>query len=276
MKKKLLLVWMKGQEKKQLAATIRQLTQWFSVDTKERDQIKEKISGYAFVASYGGDGTFLKAARFIASPIPLFGINSDPKHKEGFYAPVTLQTLQQACLALQTNRYKVLPLLRLQAIIDGKPLPYLALNECFVGNKESYLSAHYEIQYKRLRAKQKDSGIIIATPSGSWGWYASAGGTPIPLQSKYAVFLCREPYCGKTIACKIVQGILQRKERLTIVSHMPKGIVSLDSAMVFPLPKGKKATIRLAKTPLLMIQFPFFQKTYGLQKKEMRKKYEKK
>ena len=39
----------------------------------------------SMVIAIGGDGTFLRASHFIKDKTLIFGVNSDPSNKEGFY-----------------------------------------------------------------------------------------------------------------------------------------------------------------------------------------------
>ncbi len=226
----------------------------FALILLERDAAKS-LPQADIVLTVGGDGTFLKAARLMKRPIPLLGINPHPETKEGFYAKATLGDLEGRLRLFLSGRHKMVPLPKLQASIDGRRLPFHALNECFFGNEKSYLSAKYVLSVHGKKEFQKSSGLIVATPSGSHAWYASAGGKPIAFDAGRFVYTAREPYCGKVVRCTLHQGTLSARQKLRITSLLDTNILAIDSALCYPVRKNAIVEIKAAKDETLWVTF---------------------
>lgn len=218
-----------------------------------RERMKP-VSGFDLVVSLGGDGTFLKASRYIEDT-PLLGMNRSPKEKEGFYTRANLSTLDERMRQFIQKKHTIIPLVRLQATLGKKQLP-LALNEYFIGAKTSYHSAKYRMCVGNKKEVQKSSGFLVATPSGSHAWYSSMGGVPIDFAEKKIVYMTREPYCGKTITCNLKQGTCSLRQSIG-VTYLLKfgGIVVVDSHECFPIKMNQTVHISASNKRLNWVTF---------------------
>ena len=55
-----------------------------------RDKLNKKLfQNKDLIVVVGGDGTFLRTSHFIFDKTPIFGVNSNPKYKEGFFMSAT-------------------------------------------------------------------------------------------------------------------------------------------------------------------------------------------
>lgn len=178
------------------------------------------------IISIGGDGTLLRAAHFVEKQLVL-GVNANPKQKEGFFLKANLKDFEKKFRLILKNKNKIIKLQRIRAIINKKTKTIPAMNEIYVGSEKPYLVFRCEIHVKNKKEKQKNSGIIIATPAGSYAWARSAGAKSLPIRSKKILFVVREPYSGKLTKSRIKKGITGvNKIKIKATS---KGVVVVDS-----------------------------------------------
>jgi len=87
----------------------------------DREKLSKKLfQNKDLVIAVGGDGTFLRASHFIFDKTPLFGVNSDPKCKEGFFMVATKNDFEKKLKRVLRNNYKIKKLHRLEAYIGNK------------------------------------------------------------------------------------------------------------------------------------------------------------
>jgi NAD+ kinase len=200
----------------------------------------------------GGDGTFLRTSHFITDKTPVLGVNSDAKHKEGFFMRADKDNFSRIFERVIKDKFKITKLTRLETRINNKLIPDLVLNELFFGNKKVYHTSHYTLQGE----PQKSSGVLVGTAAGSNSWIKSAGGKVLPLTSRRFQFIVREPYQGRLTRIKLTKGILNANEKLTIKSGIDNCIVVIDSvSKEFPISKGDIITIKNSKNELRLLDF---------------------
>jgi NAD+ kinase len=130
------------------------------------------------VAVFGGDGTFLYAARLVAgSGIPLLGINLGSL---GFLTEVKLEEIHPAFERLLMGEYR----LEERALLDVKVIRaekvvahFLALNDAVINKGALARIIELEISVNsELVTITRADGLIISTPTGSTAYSMSAGG----------------------------------------------------------------------------------------------------
>lgn len=144
----------------------------------------EAIEGSDMVFSAGGDGTFLKAASFVNTPIPVAGINTDPARSEGnlccYKVDNVCNRFNYALDRLLTGNFQWRLRNRIRVGMvnqDGfwYELPRYALNEVFIAESDASRPSHYNIGIdQHQRESQRSSGIIVCTGTGSSAWHYSA------------------------------------------------------------------------------------------------------
>ena len=130
--------------------------------------------------SIGGDGTMLRAMRFIRdNGIPMIGINSG---RLGFLATLQPQELEKSMTCFSKGEFyieeRILPTVEVDKNTDDELEMFpLALNEVVVSRKNttSMLSIHTEVNGEYLNNYWAD-GLIVGTPTGSTGYSLSSGG----------------------------------------------------------------------------------------------------
>ena len=223
---------------------------------------REKLSQKLFqnkdlVIAVGGDGTFLRASHFIFDKTLVFGVNSDPKYKEGFFMVADRKDFDKKFRRIMNNNFKIKKIQRLEAYISNKKISELALNEFYIASEKQHHTARYFLNLRSRKERQKSSGVLIATPAGSNAWIKSAGGKILPLNSNKFEYLVREPYCGRVAAkCSLVNGILNKNEKIEVIFESSKGVLIADSlSKEHKFGAGQKVMVKISKKPLWIASF---------------------
>lgn len=138
------------------------------------DEIPEDTS---LVISIGGDGTFLRAARWVGkAEIPILGVNTGHL---GFLSSCRLEEAVDMLGAICTG--DVIIERRMLLWVQSSALPegvwHYALNEVALLKEDtsSMIAVRTEINGHFL-ANYRCDGLIVSTPTGSTGYNLSAGG----------------------------------------------------------------------------------------------------
>ncbi|MBI2547046.1 MAG: NAD(+)/NADH kinase [Candidatus Aenigmarchaeota archaeon] len=249
----------KTKEQKSTLQAVKNTLKKFNIkrNLANRDKLrKPQFQNKDLIIAVGGDGTFLRAAQFVDSQI-LFGVNSDIKNKEGFFMKANKNDFERKLKKTMKNRIKIKKLPRLQAYINNKRIETLALNEFFIGPRRSYHAAKYVIEANGNKERQKSSGILVTTPTGSYAWAKSCCSKTLPLNSKNFQFVVREPYEGKVFKnYRLKYGILNKNQKIKIMSEMLDGILIADSvSKEYNLKNRSKATIKMSNNYLNVLWF---------------------
>ncbi len=205
----------------------------YSVSRCDRTKLSKKIiQGKDLVISIGGDGTFLRTSHFVKD-VPMLGVNSNPEQKEGFLMETSIKDFNRAMAKIEAAQYIILPMMRLEAIINKRKIHELALNDIFIGCAKSYKLCNYEITIRENTEYQRSSGIIVATPVGTHSWIKSAGGKVLDFESPDCdqfEYLVREPYVGTLNNNPgFVNSVLKRGDIIRIKSCSYDMVVVFDS-----------------------------------------------
>ncbi|MBS3096630.1 NAD(+)/NADH kinase [Candidatus Woesearchaeota archaeon] len=235
-------------EQKLTLKIIRNVLKKYKISHKfaNRDRLRKvQFKSRNFIIAVGGDGTFLRAAQFIDNQL-LFGVNADAKNKEGFFMKADKNSFKKKIIKIIKGKAKIKKLSRLEARINGKKVESLALNEFFIGTRKSYHAAKYVIKIGGKRERQKSSGILVTTPTGSYAWAKSCCRRVLPLNSNEYQFVVREPYEGKIFRdYKLKYGILSPNQKIIIISEMLDGVLVADSvSKEYEFKNGSNAVIK--------------------------------
>ncbi|MDZ7838163.1 MAG: NAD(+)/NADH kinase [Actinomycetota bacterium] len=134
------------------------------------------------IISVGGDGTFLRAARYaFKREIPVMGVNAG---NLGFLAEIETNQLYTAMENLLEGEYSIEERMLIEGrvwrqgqVVDEQNIPYLALNEFTLTRPilEKIIKMEVIVNDCSLMDFGAD-GIIISTPTGSTAYSLSAGG----------------------------------------------------------------------------------------------------
>lgn len=207
----------------------------------------EALAGARLVVTIGGDGTFLTVARH-AGPTPVLGVNSSPSTSTGHYCRARAETFAAVLGDCLDGRSAPRVLTRIRVEIEGRALPWDALNDVLFANRTPVSSTRYALRVGERAELQLSSGIWIATGSGSTAAIHSAGGEVRPMTDALLQWRVREPYLREGPR-DLLAGFT---EHLEIVSRSDKNALYLDGHPdAFTLARGARARIYRSPDPLL-------------------------
>lgn len=192
------------------------------------------FSSYDFEAdlaiSLGGDGTFLRAARFVNNKgIPILGINIGHL---GFMADVNPEDIPHIINDICNKNYVVERRSVLEIALP-EPNPEIfpfALNEVAVLKQDisSMIKIRVTVDGEYLTTYSAD-GLVIATPTGSTGYALSAGGPVVVPQSKSLVLTAVAPHSLSVRPIVLCDNI---EVSLGVESRSHNYLVSVDGRSV--------------------------------------------
>jgi len=208
---------------------------------------------YDLVVSVGGDGTFLQAARSVERT-PILGVNSDPQRSEAVFCAATPRTFLPLCRRALKGRLPELKLYRLLATLNGKRLPYRAINDVLVVHDDPATMSRYRLKIGSREEYQKTSGLWISTAAGSSSAVWAAGGVQMPWRSKRFQYRPRELYQGRLSHNRLKGGVLRADQTVRVTWLMRKGSAFVDGPHVkIPLQFADQLAIRLSLTDPLRV-----------------------
>ena len=228
----------------------------FAVDAVLRSRVSRMGKAdkkYSLVVSVGGDGTLLDSSHQI-DKIPILGVNSDPVRSVARFSACRAETFQEALRAYLRGKLKPVSVPRLEFSINGRPRPWVVLNDLLVAAASPAGTSRYLLRRGTRAEEQMSSGIWISTAAGSTAAILSAGGTKLPVYARRFQFVVREAYHKKFGPRRLLKGVLAKGEILEVTSHMKEGKVFIDGASHWePFQLGQKLRVRLSKRPLRII-----------------------
>lgn len=204
----------------------------------------------SMVISLGGDGTFLRAARWIGHrEIPIFGINTGHL---GFLASCSLPEAPDMLARIVAGEIRIEKRMLLE--ISSESLPkdqwIYALNEVvFMRHGTSMLSIETYANDRSL-ADYRGDGLIVATPTGSTAYSLSAGG---PVIEPTIDCMCLTPVAVHTLTLRPLVVGADTIIRLRPYSRSGKFILSIDDESLL-LEAKDDFIIRKAPFSALLIQ----------------------
>ncbi|MBI5389939.1 NAD(+)/NADH kinase [Candidatus Woesearchaeota archaeon] len=204
----------------------------------------------------GGDGTFLRTSHFLDESTPLLGVNMDPPKKYGFYTRASLHDLHKKLELISNGKANIRQMTRLQARINGKSVPEPILNEVFIGSVKPHRSLRLQLSVKGKTEFQCNSGVLVGTATGSYGWMHSAGILSLPLFSKRFAFVVREPIASRLFQATLRKGILRQDEQLNIKMLSSDAYLVVDGVgKEYLLPPASRITVDAHGQPLRFVDF---------------------
>ncbi len=214
---------------------------------------RELEKGCDFALNLGGDGTLLRDQTHIDCPV--LGIN--PGKSIGYYLRADEKDYREKLMKLMKGRkgkdYHVHELMRIRAELNGKPVEALALNDILISPIYVRRMLKAEMDVRNKKTTERNSGIIVYTPTGSHAFAHSAGAKRIRYD------------CGKMgiAAFAPYSGVLKKREILTdkgpvrIECMSEEGELCIDGSEVniTKLRKGDVVSIEKSSSPLRIVSF---------------------
>lgn len=212
------------------------------------------------VIALGGDNYLQNVSHYLENQY-LVGINPDPQNSTGSLTLFTADSFIKFLPQLKNGQYQVENWTRLQVKLNNQLIDIPALSEVYVGTNKSTDMSRYQItinQKKNTSEQQKSSGVIIATGTGTTGWFSAADRylkvrQILPRIAKQASFVVREPYMPQK-PFSLLSGQIKERESIIInwLAH-GQGLLSLDSKVEYNLNRGDNITVAINDKPLKVI-----------------------
>ncbi|MFH0956441.1 MAG: NAD(+)/NADH kinase [Candidatus Aenigmatarchaeota archaeon] len=153
--------------------------------------------GCDFAVIFGGDGTLMRDQSLLSCPV--LGVN--PGKSVGYYMKAGRSDFEGKIKKLIRGKagrdYHVHSLLRLSASVNGKTIPALALNDVLVSPIYVRRVLKATLSVGKAKSTERNSGIIVYTPTGSHAFAHSAGAGRLPYDSSMMGVAAFAPYSGK-------------------------------------------------------------------------------
>lgn len=202
------------------------LTTQQHIDVKTTGVFEENGFDTDFVISMGGDGTLLRAARYVGEKnIPIIGINIG---RLGFLAGVLPTEIESTLNDIFLGKYDTETHSVIQVEADGMPLgdyPF-ALNDIAILKRDnaSMISIRTCINDEYLVTYQAD-GLIISTPTGSTAYSLSNGG---PIIAPLTGTLCLTPVAPHSLNIRPIVIPDNATISLTVESRSHNFLIASD------------------------------------------------
>jgi NAD+ kinase len=214
---------------------------WQAIPDWQRSR-SDKIE---FLLSFGGDGTFLEAAREAAPyDIPVLGVNYG---KLGFLCEVEQDAIVAALEKILRREFVVEQRLMLLAHVNPPrgPRRHVALNDVVFNRNLDEPIVKFQVRLSgEAIASPPGDGLIVATPTGSTAYSLSAGG-PVVSPDVEAILLT--PLAPHALSVRPM--IVSAAEEITITLEKGRRChVTFDGGNYVELTRGE--TVNIVKAPL--------------------------
>lgn len=200
-----------------------------------------------FVIAMGGDGTLLRAARYIRdNEIPLIGINLGSL---GFLTEIVVDELYPTLEKILEGNYRIEKRTVLKAILTDSRT-FFALNDIVVhmGKSGRILGIEISVDGKPL-AQFSSDGLIASTPTGSTAYSLAAGG---PILQPGVEALVLTPICPHTLGLRPM--VFPPHDTLSIKLIRGGGIFVSDGQTAIDAKEGFQFTITRADYKIHLVK----------------------
>ena len=206
--------------------------------------------GLDLVMSFGGDGTFLRAAHLCRDAgVPVLGVNLG---RLGFLAEVERDDLEAAVEAVTTGRVRAEPRSTLTATAHDPHGAVLsegwALNEVSIEKSARQRLLLMDVSVgDRLYTKVPADALVLATTTGSTAYALSAGGPILSPRVDATLVVPVAPHTmfDRTLVCGPDEVV-----RVDLPEDQPPAVVSCDGREPVLVPAGGHVTVVGGGTPV--------------------------
>ncbi len=207
------------------------------------------------VLSLGGDGTLLRAARFLAGrPVPILGVNLG---RLGFLTSLAADELEDGVRRLAAGDYLAEPRLALAAHVltrDGSVRhSWRSLNDVVLhkGGFARVVRFMVEVDGEPLGAFAAD-GVVMSTPTGSTAYSLSAGG-PVVVPTVDSMVLT--PVSPHTLAIRPLVLPATAEVRIRGECEPEALLATVDGQVGARFDTSETLVVRRSPDPVLVVRF---------------------
>ncbi len=203
----------------------------------------------------GGDGTFLRVSRELASTeLPILGINMGHK---GFLAEIEIPQLDRYLEKLMKKEYVLGERMMLfTQVIRNEELykTFISLNDVIIsrGPFSRIIKLDTYVNEDFLESYPGD-GVIIASPTGSTGYSLSAGG---PVLNPALKALVITPICPHLLYQRSVVVNMEDKVSITVATEHGEVFLTFDGQEGFALLYQDRIQVAKADCLTRVVNFP--------------------
>jgi len=191
----------------------------------------------------GGDGTTLRAFRYLENEVPLLGINVGGNR--GILSEITLDQIDTAIEQILSDNIFLDRRTRVVASCKGQEYPP-ALNEIYIIRQNLTKTSLFEIRFQNDTVTQKMDGVIVSTPSGSTGHSYSLGG-PILHESLDVLIITPVAPVNK------LPSLVVPDEKIEVITSHDSNII-MDAQVIKPASYDDIITIRKYKKQAVFVR----------------------
>lgn len=225
----------------------------WSAQAGEFPMLLERLPGTDALVVLGGDGTFLRAARAVATiDVPILGVNSG---KVGFLSKAEAEALDDVLALLVDADYTIESRMTLEARLHRRsgadPDVHVALNEAAVvrGSQARVVRLEVTVDASHLATWICD-GMVVSSPTGSTGYSFSAGGPILDPTSRNLVVT---PIAAYLTAIRSI--VVAPQHAVTVrVQEAFDCLVSIDGREDYPLAVGDEVVVTARNQPIRFIE----------------------
>ena len=225
-------------------------------ETCYREDLKPELVRERLIITVGGDGTLLETSHYVRDNI-IFGVNSNPNSSVGSLCVADTKSFQGILERHLSGQLKPVMATRIQAELDGRVLPALALNDILIANPNPAAMTRYWVEVDGQKALHKNSGIWVSTACGSTGALASTGGRVQKIDDSRLQWVCREPYFAQLPVPALLTGFLQKGQVIKLTSSMADGRIFIDGPhLQEPFNQGQVLILSVSQCNLNWLMTP--------------------
>lgn len=207
-------------------------------------------AGLDLAISFGGDGTFLRAAHLCRDAgVPVLGVNLG---RLGFLAEIEVDELPGAMRSISDGGFVVEERSTLRVVVEdehGEPIDEgWALNEVSIEKSARQRLLLLDVHVgESLFAKVPSDGLVVATSTGSTAYALSAGG-PIVSPELDAVLVV--PVAPHSLFDRTLVVAPSETIRVHVLAEQEPAVVSCDGREPVYVPPGGRVSVQGGQTPV--------------------------
>lgn len=224
---------------------------WDGVEVVARERFAEQVD---VILSFGGDGTFLRAAhRARDAGVPVLGINLG---RVGFLAEVEVDELPAALDALLAGDFRVEDRATIEAVVHGPDGTEVgrdwALNDVSVEKtaRQRLLLMEVHVGAERFAHVPADA-LVLATATGSTAYALSAGG---PILSPRVRAVLVTPVAPHSLFDRTLVVAPDEVVRVEVLADQAPAVLSVDGRDPISVPAGGSVSATGAGRPVRLVR----------------------